>query len=65
VGAIDLSTGRLLGHLEFVSGVDEIFDVQVLRGIRFPVLSGPFPLVDGGKPIWRVPQPSDAMPKKV
>jgi uncharacterized protein (TIGR03032 family) len=59
VGAIDLTTGRLLGHLEFVSGVDEIFDVQVLSGIRSPVISGPFPIADGGKPIWRVPHPSD------
>src|SRR5262249_43356966 len=42
VGAIDLTTGRHVAHLEFKSGVDEIFDVQVLPGIRLPAISGPF-----------------------
>ena len=32
VGVVDLHTGRLAAHLEFVTGVEEIFDVQVLPG---------------------------------
>jgi uncharacterized protein (TIGR03032 family) len=56
VGVVDLRTGRLVAHLEFLSGVEEIFDVQVLPGARCPVLSGPYPSVDGGAPIWVVPQ---------
>lgn len=33
VAAIELSSGKLLGILEFYNGVDEIFDVQVLPGV--------------------------------
>jgi uncharacterized protein (TIGR03032 family) len=57
VGVVDLTSGRLAGHLEFKTGVDEIFDVQVLPGMCFPMLSGPFPHDDGGAPIWTVPDP--------
>jgi uncharacterized protein (TIGR03032 family) len=56
VGVVDLGTGRLAAHLEFVTGVEEIFDVQVLPGARCPVLSGPYPSLDGAAPIWTVPQ---------
>ena len=55
VGVVDLRSGKLVAHVEFLSGVEEIFDVAVLPGIRCPVLSGPYPTVDGGQPIWTVP----------
>jgi uncharacterized protein (TIGR03032 family) len=57
VGVVDLGTGRLIGHLEFVTGVEEIFDVQVVPGTRCPALSGPYASLDGAAPIWTVPQP--------
>jgi uncharacterized protein (TIGR03032 family) len=57
VGAIDLRTGRLAAHLEFLTGVDEIFDVVGLPGSLDPLLSGPHPEIDGGHPIWTVPTP--------
>jgi uncharacterized protein (TIGR03032 family) len=57
IGAIDLRTGRLAAHLEFVKGVDEIFDVVALPGSLAPMLSGPHPDLDGGRPIWTVPTP--------
>ena len=60
VGVVDLGTGRLAAHLEFVTGVEEIFDVQVLPGARCPALSGPYPSLDGAAPIWTVPQPAPA-----
>ncbi len=56
VGVVDLGTGRLAAHLEFMTGVEEIFDVQVLPGARCPVLSGPYPTLDGAAPVWVVPQ---------
>ena len=56
VGVVDLSTGRLVAHLEFVTGVEEIFDVQVVPGARCPALSGPYPSLDGAAPIWTVPR---------
>src|SRR5262245_13462082 len=60
VGVVDLGTGRLAAHLEFVTGVEEIFDVQVLQGARCPALSGPYPSLDGAAPIWTVPQAARA-----
>jgi uncharacterized protein (TIGR03032 family) len=57
VGVVDLGTGRLMAHLEFVTGVEEIFDVQVVPGARCPALSGPYASLDGAAPIWTVPQP--------
>jgi uncharacterized protein (TIGR03032 family) len=58
VGVVDLHTGRLVAHLEFVTGVEEIFDVQVMPAVRCPVLSGPYASLDGAAPIWTVPQPA-------
>jgi hypothetical protein len=56
VGVVDLGTGRLVDHLEFLTGVEEIFDVQVVAGAGCPALSGPYPTLDGGGAIWIVPQ---------
>jgi uncharacterized protein (TIGR03032 family) len=55
VGVVELTTGRHVAHLEFTTGVDEIFDVQLLLGVRLPALSGPFAGRDGMLPIWTVP----------
>jgi hypothetical protein len=52
---VELATGKLLAHLEFRAGVEEIFDVQVLPAARRPLLSGPFAAAEGGRPIWTVP----------
>jgi len=60
VGVVDLTTGRLVAHLEFVTGVEEIFDVQVVPGARCPALSGPYPTLDSSKPIWTVPEAAQA-----
>jgi uncharacterized protein (TIGR03032 family) len=59
VGVVDLTTGRLAAHLEFVTGVEEIFDVQVVAA-RCPALSGPYAELDGTGPVWTVPQPPPA-----
>src|SRR5260221_505374 len=60
VGVVDLETGRLMAHLEFITGVEEIFDVQVVPGARCPALSGPYPNLDSAAPIWIVPQAGQA-----
>jgi uncharacterized protein (TIGR03032 family) len=57
VAVVDLRTGRRLAHLEFQSGVEEIFAVELLPGIRFPAMSGPHPAVDGVPTIWSAPDP--------
>ena len=37
---VDLRTGRTAAFLEFDAGVEEVFDVQVLRGVRYPAVIG-------------------------
>ena len=37
---IDLRTGEIVAFLEFQTAVEEIFDVQLLFGIRFPEVIG-------------------------
>jgi hypothetical protein len=38
VWVVNIETGQTLGFLRFETGVQEIFAVQVLRGMRFPEL---------------------------
>lgn len=56
VWVVDTRTGRVAVFLEFKSGVEELFDVQVLPGVRNPILSGPSPAADGAQAMWIVPQ---------
>jgi uncharacterized protein (TIGR03032 family) len=57
VGVIHLPTGRLAAHFEFLTGVEEIFDVQVVPQARCLALSGPHSERDDTPPIWMVPRP--------
>jgi uncharacterized protein (TIGR03032 family) len=61
VAVVELSSGRRLAHLEFQSGVEEIFAVAVLPGVRFPAVSGPYPEVDGVPTIWSAPGPGPGL----
>jgi uncharacterized protein (TIGR03032 family) len=48
VWVVDLRSGRTAAFLRFEAAVQEIFDVQVLPGIRYPILFPPHsPLADG------------------
>jgi uncharacterized protein (TIGR03032 family) len=40
VAVVDLAAGRVCGMLEFQTAVEEIFDVQLLGGFRFPEVMG-------------------------
>src|SRR5262249_25275515 len=40
VAAVDLRSGQVLALLEFQTAVEEIFDVQLLPGLRFPEVIG-------------------------
>jgi uncharacterized protein (TIGR03032 family) len=40
VAVVDLRSGRVIALLEFQSAVEEIFDVQLLPGLRFPEVIG-------------------------
>ena len=52
---IDLRSGVIAAHLEFSTGVEEIFDVQILSGIVSPYISGPAAEKDVGTPLWTIP----------
>ncbi len=56
VALVDLDRGKLVGQFEFLSGVDEIFDVSVLTNTRMAALRGPYALDDGHPTIWVVPE---------
>jgi len=55
VGVVDLRTGQAVAALQFQSGVEEIFDVQVVPNARCPAVVGPVPSADDTKPVWVVP----------
>ena len=57
VAAVELATGRIVGLLEFVAGIDELFDVRVNPFSRAPFFSGPDARADGTPPIWLIPTP--------
>ena len=42
VWVVDLNKGQVVCTFEFTEGVDELFDVQLMPGVTFPFLSGPF-----------------------
>jgi uncharacterized protein (TIGR03032 family) len=52
---VELCSGRIVANLEFHSGVEEVFDVQVLPRTTFPYVSGPWAERDTGQPLWTVP----------
>ena len=55
VAVIDLISGRAVAALQFHSGVDEIFSVNVLPGSLCPAFRGPQPEEDDMQEIWLVP----------
>jgi uncharacterized protein (TIGR03032 family) len=40
VAVVDIRNGRVVGMIEFESTVQELFDVQLLPGVRFPAVVG-------------------------
>ena len=55
VAVVELTTGRTIGFLEFRTGIEEIFDVQLAHGVRSPMIQGPYPEADRQAPIWLAP----------
>ncbi|MCS7468792.1 TIGR03032 family protein [Stieleria sp. ICT_E10.1] len=53
---IDWMSGQSLAFLEFESGVEELFDVQVMHGSKRTVVCGPYPREDQQLPVWVVPR---------
>lgn len=57
VGVVDLMSRQTVATFQFVSGVDEIFDVTLLPGVRDPAFRGPHATQDGENTVWLVPDP--------
>lgn len=57
IAVVDLLSGKNVAAFQFHSGVEEIFDIQVIPGALNPVLSGPDPVKDEARTIWLVPPP--------
>jgi uncharacterized protein (TIGR03032 family) len=55
LAAVDLNSGQVVAHLFIAPPVDELFDVQLLPGVRCPFLSGPYVDREKGDPLWTVP----------
>ncbi len=58
VAIVDLNSGKMIGLLEFHTGIEELFDVHLVPGVQAPYLSGPYPDVDQQAPIWLAPSPA-------
>lgn len=57
VAVVDMRSGSSVAFIEFETGIDEVFDVQIIPGVSSLSLTGPFPHQDGGKDIWVVGSP--------
>lgn len=55
VWIVELTEGKIIGHLEFLAGIDELFDVQVLPGVPSPFLSGPLADTYSDRTNWTLP----------
>ena len=53
---VDLSAGESVAYLEFQTGVEELFDVQILPETRSPAVCGPYPTEDQKAPVWVIPR---------
>jgi uncharacterized protein (TIGR03032 family) len=66
VAVIDLDDGRTIASLEFETGIEEIFDLQLIPDARATMLSGDRPDGEDAQEIWVVPHDTDgAIPSPV
>jgi len=62
VVVVDLRTAQSVAFLEFESGVEEIFDVQVVPQAPCTAITGPYPQEDETIDVWVVPPPGREPP---
>ena len=55
IAIVDYARGRLVADLVFTEGINEIFAIDVLPGIRCPAVCGPNVLYDSNQPIYAIP----------
>jgi uncharacterized protein (TIGR03032 family) len=57
VAVVDLRSGKSVAFLQFESGVEEVFDVQVLPGVKRASIGGPYQSEKNPKQIWLIAPP--------
>ncbi len=55
IAVVDLRSGHSIASFEFAEGVEEVFDVRIIPGVRCPAFRGPHVSEDMQSPIWVVP----------
>jgi uncharacterized protein (TIGR03032 family) len=55
VAVVDLASGRSVAWFEFLTGVEEVYDVQAIAGHGRVILRGPHLFDDEEKELWIVP----------
>jgi uncharacterized protein (TIGR03032 family) len=55
IALVNWQTGQAISRIEFKTGVEEIFDVQIMPGVRSAYISGPNSHDDEQAPVWVVP----------
>lgn len=60
VAVVDMRQGKAVAYIEFKSGVEEIFAVEVIPHARCAFVSGPSPTDDDTDAVWIVPPPGPA-----
>ncbi len=55
VAVVDLRSGQSVAYLEFLTGVNEVFAVDVLPGVVNPCLREPIPATEETDDVWVVP----------
>jgi uncharacterized protein (TIGR03032 family) len=61
VAVVDLVSGRSVAKFQFLTGVEEIFALDLIPGSAHPVFSGAS-LDDHAREVWVVPEGSDKLP---
>jgi uncharacterized protein (TIGR03032 family) len=55
VRVVDVRSGQVVAGLDFLSGVEEIFAVELLPEVRLPSVTSPNPAAEGYEIIWYLP----------
>jgi uncharacterized protein (TIGR03032 family) len=55
LAVVDLNSGQVVANLFIAAPVDELFDVQLLPGVRCPFISGPYVDREQRDHLWTVP----------
>lgn len=66
IGVVNIRSGQQVAAFQFMSGINEIFDVQALPTVRNPLVRSHLSKDEEGKMIWTTPPPQhDLRPARI